>query len=61
MRNLHHSLDQRQSAAAIFRDALPDHHRGKILTAGSTIDSWRNKPTAIRERLARERIAGVRT
>ena len=57
MRNVQHSFDQRQSAAAVFLAGLPDHHRGRVLTSGSVIDSWRRKPAAIRDRLARERIA----
>ena len=61
MRNVQHSFDQRQSAAAaIFRAGLPDHHHGRVLTAASEVDSWRRKNFAIRERLRLERRAGVR-
>ena len=45
------------SAAAIFRAGLPDIRRGRIVTSSSVVDSWRYKSTAIRDRLARERIA----
>jgi hypothetical protein len=45
------------SAVSIFLAGLPDFHRGRIVTSSSVVDSWRYKSTAIRERLARERIA----
>jgi predicted transcriptional regulator len=61
MRNVQHSFDQRQSAAAIFRAGLPDQTRGRVLTAASDIDSWRRKNFVIRERLRLERRAGVRS
>ena len=46
-----------QSAISAFIAGLPDFHRGRIVTSGSVIDSWRRKHAAIRDRLARERIA----
>ena len=61
MRNLSHSFTPREpSAAAVFLAGLPEHRRGRVLTAASDIDSWRRKNFAIRERLRLERIAGVR-
>ena len=45
------------SAISAFIAGLPDFHRGRIVTSGSAIDSWRRKPAAILDRLARERIA----
>ncbi len=61
MRNLSHSFAPREpSAAAVFLAGLPEHRRGRVLTAASDIDSWRRKNFAIRERLRLERIAGVR-
>ena len=61
MRNLSHSFAPREpSAAAIFRAGLPDFNRGRIVTASSEPDSWKHKPVAIVERIARERRAGVR-
>ena len=61
MRNLSHSFTPREpSAAAIFRAGLPDIRRGRIVTASSEPDSWKHKPIAIVERIARERRAGLR-
>ncbi len=61
MRNLSHSFTPREpSAAAIFRAGLPDIRRGRIVTASSEPDSWKHKPIAIVERIARERRAEVR-
>ena len=45
------------SAVSIFLAGLPDIRRGRIVTAGSTIDSWKAKPRAILERLRGERLA----
>ena len=62
MSNLSHPCAQREpSAAAVFVAALPDHHRGRIVTASSVIDCHKHKPLAVVERLTRERIAGVRS
>lgn len=59
MRNVHHSIPEYQSAAAIFRAGLPDRC-GRVLTSTSVVDSWRYKPAAVRERLRREQRIGVR-
>ena len=61
MRNLSHSFTPREpSAAAVFLAGLPEHRRGRVLTAASEVDSWRRKNFAIRERLRLERRAGLR-
>ena len=61
MMNLTESRPARNdSAVSIFLAGLPDLRRGRVVTASSVIDSWRNKPTAVRERLAREQRLGVR-
>ena len=61
MRNLSHPFVQREpSAVSVFLSGLPEPRRGRILTSGSVVDSWRHKPLAVRERLARERITRVR-
>ncbi len=46
-----------QSAIGAFIAGLPEPRRGRIVTAGSTIDSWKAKPRAILERLRGERLA----
>jgi len=58
MRNILHSAARREreqrSAVDVFLAALPDH-RGRVLTTGSDIDSWRHKHPEIVQRLKTER------
>ncbi len=45
------SEHEHQLAVSAFVAGLPDFRRGRIVTAGSDVDSWRRKSPAIERRL----------
>ena len=59
MRTLHDPRNRRereqQDAVRLFREGMPDHFRGRLLTSSSEIDPHRSKPPRIVQRLEAER------